>query len=58
MTSKSSHNANLPVSLFCLLFSHQLVKDAVEVVAVLGRQGKDVPQLLHAPGVNARQKTD
>jgi hypothetical protein len=45
----------IPFPLFGLLFSHQLVEDAVEVVAVFGRQRKDVPQFLHAPGVNACQ---
>jgi hypothetical protein len=37
----------IPFSLFGLLFSHQLVKDAVEVVTVFDRQGKDVPQFLY-----------
>jgi hypothetical protein len=47
--------AGIAFPLFGLVFPHQLVEDAVEVVTVLNRQGKNVPQFLNTPGVNARQ---
>jgi hypothetical protein len=43
----------LPVLLFKLIFTQHFIQYAVQVIAVFGGQGKNIPQFFDAPGINA-----